>query len=102
MIEKTRQDVPQNHPIRQLFLQLTERGLSQLNLRDRDTINYITNLLTEFVHIENMHRIKDENGQPVQYLFELLAHAGLEMSPTRRREFYKHVGDLTLFNLGLF
>ena len=58
MIDKTRQDIPENHPVRRLFLQLTERGLSQLNLHDRDTINYITNLLTEFVNIENMHRIK--------------------------------------------
>jgi hypothetical protein len=102
MIEKTRKDIPEDHPIRRLFLQLTERGLSQLQLHDRDTIDYITNLLTEYVNMENMYRIKDDKGQRVEYLFELLTQAGLEMSPTRRREFYKHVGDLTLFKLGLF
>jgi hypothetical protein len=102
MTDKTRKDIPEDHPIRRLFLQLTERGLSQLQLHDRDTIDYITNLLTEFVNMENMYQIKDANGQRVEYLFELLTQAGLEMSPTRRREFYKHVGDLTLFKLGLF
>jgi hypothetical protein len=102
MIEKARQDIPEAHPIRQLFLQLTQRGLSQLQLHDRDTIDYITNMLTEFVNMENMYRIEDNKGRRVQYLFELLTQAGLEMSPSRRRDCYKHVGDLTLFNLGLF
>ena len=63
MIEKTRHEIPADHPIRTLFLQLTERGMGQLNLHDPDTIDYITNLLTEFVPIENMCRIKDESGQ---------------------------------------
>jgi hypothetical protein len=102
MIEKTRRDIPENHPIRILFQQLTERGLGQLNLHDPDTIQYITNLLTEFVQIENMYRIKDDAGRRVQYLFDMLTQASNEMSPERRRDCYKHVGDLTLFNLGLF
>jgi hypothetical protein len=102
MIEKTRQDIPEDHPIRQLFRELTERGMGQLNLRDRDTIQYITNLLTDFIHMENMYRIKDEAGQRVQYLFDILTQASSEMSPELRRNYYKHVGDFTLFNLGLF
>ena len=102
MIEKTRRDIPEGHPIRVLFQQLTERGLSQLNLHDGDTIRYITNLLTEFVQIENMYRIGNEAGQRAQYLFDMLTQAAGEMSPERRRDYYKHIGDLTLFNLGLF
>src|SRR6185295_4224504 len=102
MIEKTRQGIPEDHPIRVLFRQLTERGMGQLNLHDRDTIQYITNLLTEFIQTENMYRIKDETGLRVQYLFDMLTQASNEMSPERRRDCYKHVGDLTLFNLGLF
>ena len=102
MIEKTRNDVPENHPIRALFQQLTERGMGQLNLHDPETIRYITNLLTEFVQIENMYRIKGEAGQQVQYLFDMLTQASNEMSPEMRRDYYKHLGDLTLFNLGLF
>jgi len=102
MIEKTHQEIPEDHPLRLLFLQLTERGMGQLNLHDHDTIQYITNLLTDFVHAENMHRIKSEAGQRVQYLFDMLTQASSEMSPAIRRDYYKHVGDLTLFNLGLF
>ena len=102
MIEKTRNDISDNHPIRALFQQLTERGMGQLHMHDPETIQYITNLLTEFVQIENMHRATDESGQRVQYLFDTLAQASNEMSPELRRDYYKHLGDLTLFNLGLF
>ena len=102
MIEKTRQDIPRDHPIRLLFQRLTERGMGQLNLHDPDTIQYITNLLTDFVRVENRYRIKDEAGQRVQYLFDMLTQASNEMSPERRRDYYKQVGDVTLFNLGLF
>ena len=102
MIDKTRRDISNDHPIRILFQKLTERGMHQLNLHDSETIQYITNLLTEFVQIENMYRIKDGAGRRLQYLFDMLTQASSEMSPERRRDCYKHVGDLTLFNLGLF
>jgi hypothetical protein len=102
MIDRTRQDIPESHPIRGLFQELTKRGMSQLQLHDPETIQYLTNLLTEFVHIENLCRIKDKSGRRAEYLFDMLAQASHEMSPERRRDYYKHVGDLTLFNLGLF
>ncbi len=102
MIEKTRHQIPADHPIRALFRKLTERGMSQLNLHDRDTIQYITDLLTEFVQMENMYRIKNKSGDRGEYLFDMLTQAGSEMSPSLRREYYKHIGDLMLFNLGLF
>lgn len=102
MIEKTRHEIPAGHPIREIFQRLTERGMGQLNLHDPETIQYITNLLTEFVHMDNMYRVKDEAGRRVQYLFDMLTQASNEMSPGLRRDYYKHLGDLTLFNLGLF
>jgi hypothetical protein len=102
MIEKTRNEIPENHPIRALFQQLTERGMGQLNLHDPETIRYITNLLMEFVQIDNMYRVRDEAGQRVRYLFDMLTQASNEMPHATRREYYKHLGDLTLFNLGLF
>ncbi len=102
MLDKTRREIPADHPIREFFQRLTERGMGQLNLHDPDTIQYITNLLTEFVQIENMYRVKDETGRRVQYLFDMLTQASNEMAPALRRDYYKHLGDLTLFNLGLF
>ena len=102
MIQKTRPEIPADHPIRKFFKQLTERGMGQLNLRDPETIQYLTNLLTEFVQIENMYRFRDQSGRQLRYVFEMLTQTSSEMSPTVRRDCYKHLGDLTLFNLGLF
>ena len=102
MIEKTRHEIPTDHPIRAFFQRLTERGMGQLNLHDRDTIQYVTNLLTEFIQIENMYRMKDESGRQLQYVFEMLTQASNAMSASMRRDCYKQLGDLTLFNLGLF
>lgn len=102
MIEKTRSGIRDNDPMRAMFQKLTERGMGQLNLHDRDTIQYITNLLTEFVQIENMYRFKDEHGNRVRYLCDMLTQASTEISPSLRREYYRHLGDLMLFNLGLF
>jgi hypothetical protein len=102
MLEKTPPTIPFDHPIRSLFHELTERGFGQSNLHDRDTIQYVTDLLTDFVHVENMYRMKDESGHRLEYLFDMLTQAGTAMSPSVRRDYYKHLGDLTLFNLGLF
>lgn len=90
------------HPVRQMFQQLTERGMGQLHVHDRDTIDYITNLLTEFVQIDNMYRVRDESGRRLEYIYEILDRTSRETSPAVRREYYRHLGDLTLFNLGLF
>jgi hypothetical protein len=49
-----------------------------------------------------MYRIHDESGHRLFYVFDLLAAAAADMPPVLRREHYKHLGDLTLFNLGLF
>ena len=59
------------HPVKKMFQHLTERGMSQINFRDRDAINYITDLLTEFVHIKNMYRLGVESGAHLEYIWEL-------------------------------
>jgi hypothetical protein len=101
MIEE-RLRIPVNHPIRVLFHQLTERGMGQLNLRDSETIQYITNLLTEFVRVENICQMNRESGHSEQYLFGMLEQAETAMSPVLQKQCYKYLGDLILFQLGLF
>jgi hypothetical protein len=102
MIEVTRKRIPEDHPIRALFHTLTERGLEQTQLRDEDTIKYISNMLTDFVDVKNMHCLQDDSGRELDNVFEILQQAGEAMSAELRRECYKHIGDVTLFNLGLY
>ena len=102
MIEVTRKRIPEDHPIRALFHTLTERGFDQLNLHDEDTIQYISNLLTDFVDIKQMRCVSDDSGRTLDNAFEILQQAGEAMSPEVRRAYYRYIGDLTLFNLGLY
>ena len=87
MIKETRRDIPADHPIRHLFRDLTERGMSIHNFRDADTIQYLTDLLTQFVQIENMYRVTDESGRRLQYLVDLLEQANQEKAPAIRRDY---------------
>ena len=102
MIEDLRRNIPDDHPIRSLFHTLTERGLEQTNLRDEDTTQYIADLLTNFVDVKNLRRVKDDSGRQLENVFEILRQANDALSPVMRRDYYKHIGDLTLFNLGLY
>jgi len=102
MIEVNRTRIAEDHPIRSLFHTLTKRGFEQLKLRDKDTIQYISNMLTDFVDVKNICRVKDDSGRELENVFEILQQAGEAMPAEMRRDFYKHIGDVTLFNLGLF
>jgi len=102
MIKAPRRSIPENHPIRALFHNLTQRGFEQMKLRDQDTIQYITNLLTDFADVKNMHRVTDDSGTELRSIFEILRQDCEAMSPEMRRDFYRHIGDLTLFQLGLY
>lgn len=94
--------IPSDHPVRDLFRRLTERGMGQLNLHDTDTIQYVSDLLTEFIQIEDVTRAKDRSNGGLPYTCDMLHGAAEQISPSQRREYYKQIGDLTLFNLGLF
>src|SRR5688572_13103833 len=102
MIENTRPSVPVDHPVRAMFQQLTVRGMSQINVHDEDTIDYVANLLTEFVCSENLYRVRDGHGNRVEYVCDILEQASQELSPELRREYYRYLGDWTMFTLGLF
>ena len=102
MIRESRHDVSENHPLRRLFLTLAERGMIQQVYRDPQTMKYLADLLTEFVHRDNINRITASDGARLQYFADMFAQASAQMLPQIRRAHFKHIGDLALFQLGLF
>ena len=48
--------VPENHPVRRVFENLTERALIQSSLPDRDLHAYMSDLLVDFMWTNNMYR----------------------------------------------
>ena len=93
--------IPENHPLKTLFRTLAEKGLDQARLRDRDILLYLADLLVEFMFIENMYRLRDAEGKRLEYLVDMLDQA-LETDMPDKKEYYKHIGDYSLFMLGMF
>ncbi len=87
-------------PLEQLFASLTKRGSEQSQLRDHDVRHYLTNLLVDFVHIENIVPIQ-ERGSSLQYVADMLRKCE-ESNSFEKQKSYKSIGDYTLFVLGLF
>ncbi len=98
---KSPRTLPENHPIRQFFRILTERALIQTKFRDDDILFYLANLLVDFVFVENLYRPGREVQQRGEYLIDMLQRAGETEMPEKKAH-YKHVGDFSLFMLGMF
>ena len=94
--------IPEDHPVRLLFQSLTERGMEQINIRDKESIRYVSGLMTEFIRLDHMYRYRGEDGRRLEHIAELLAAADEATDHAARLDHYKHLGDLTLFLLGLF
>src|SRR5690606_17888301 len=89
------------HPRRQLFGWLTVRNFSEsLGWPDFQVMEYVANLLLEFIHIDQLTRIKNHEGEPVETVVELLYEAEShrqQSSEEKEREIHRHIGDFTLF-----
>ncbi|HXG33494.1 MAG TPA: hypothetical protein VNJ11_09025 [Bryobacteraceae bacterium] len=95
-----------DHPLRKLFSNLVWKRLyDDAQVRDSQIADYVTNLLTEFVHVKNLYKIRNARGKRLEDVGEMLieSHPLLEASSfDREREVRKHIGDYTLFLTGLF
>jgi len=94
-------ELPENHPVKKLFRNLTDRALTRSSLTDRDILFYLTDLLTQFIAVENLYQMKDEEGRPLMYLIDMIEKAD-QASRSERKDRYKHIGDYSLFILGMF
>lgn len=98
--------VPEDHPLAVLFDRLCRKALLQeVALADPDLAAYMAHLMTRFTHVDNLYRIRDAMGRRLADVGEML----LESDPRtrassfdREREVRRHIGDYTLFFLGLF
>jgi hypothetical protein len=99
--------IPESHPLRDFFLDLVSRHYEHnLELRDAEVSCYVANILTEFCEDEQLHKIHDSQGRPLDDVGEMLLEAdpvyGAAPSFDRERQVRKHIGDYTLFFTGMF
>jgi hypothetical protein len=93
--------IPEGHPLRHLFRSLTEVSFAQIGVSDIDLMTYVTSLLIDFVHTDNLYRVRDAQGRRLEYLFELQLESQ-RGDTAHARETQKHLGDYAMFIVGLF
>jgi len=98
--------VPKGHPLIRLFASLTEENFAEhLGWPDAEVIGYLTDVLTDFVHVDQVYKIRNVQGRRVEEVAEMLAEGDLlhrAESVDREREVHRHIGDYTLFMTGIF
>jgi hypothetical protein len=93
-----------DHPLRRLFAGLTEHTfLTTLGVADPPLVDYLSVLLSRFLHTDDMYRVHDATGRPLTEVVDMLLEAQ-KLPPEGRtaREVYRHVGDFALFWAGVF
>jgi hypothetical protein len=92
-----------DHPLRRLFSGLTEQTfVSTLGVADPRLTDYLSDLLSRFIHIDALYRLRNVHGQRLEEVAAMMIEAeALPAGPTRR-EVHRHIGDFTLFWTGVY
>jgi hypothetical protein len=98
--------VPPRHPLRQLFGALTEKSFTEhLGWPDLNVTSYVSNLLVDFTHTDQLYKIRNQQDETVDTVVDLLFESEVMLeaqSLDRERDVHRHIGDFTLFMAGLF
>jgi hypothetical protein len=96
--------VPANHPLRRLFVGITEQTfLEVLGIGDPHLIDYLSALLSRFIHIDAVYRLRNVQGKRLEEVADMMLEAeAMPVAGRTRREVYRHIGDFTLFWTGVY
>ncbi len=97
----------ESHPLEQLFVELVGRHYAEaIGIRDPQVISYVAHLLSEFCDAEQLYKIRNSTGKPLNDVGEMLIESDPVYGPApsfdRERQVRKHIGDYTLFFAGMF
>jgi hypothetical protein len=93
-----------DHPLRRLFAGLTEYTfIETLGLGDPPLIDYLSELLSRFIHMDDIFRLRTDRSKRLEEVVEMVLEAeALPVEGRTRREFHRHIGDFTLFWTGVY
>ncbi len=96
-----------SHPLESFFQQAVRNSYEgKLGLHDPDVTGYVARLLCEFCESDNLYKVRDEMGRPIEELDEMLQAAdpihGTAPSFDAERALRKHIGDYALFVAGMY
>jgi len=93
-----------DHPLRHYFTGLTEQTfMADLGVADPPLIDYLSTLLSRFVHIDSIYKLRTGAGKRLEEVADMLMEVE-ELPPEGRtsREVHRHIGDFTLFWTGVY
>jgi hypothetical protein len=95
---------PTDHPLRKLFAGLAEQTfLSTLGMADPSLIDYLSELLSRFMHMDAVFRLRNTAGRGLEEVADMMLEAeSLPPEGRTRREVHRHIGDFTLFWTGVY
>jgi hypothetical protein len=102
--EATMSVVPAQHPLRRLFAGLAEHTfMSEVGLGDPPLIDYLADLLARFIHMDEVYRLRGHGNRRLEEVAEMVVAASqLPEGGRVRREYFRHIGDFTLFWTGVY
>jgi len=97
----------QAHPLELFFRQAVRNSYEgKLGLNDPDVTAYVARLLCEFSESDNLYKVRDEVGRPIEEITEMVQAAdpvhGTASSFDAERATRKHIGDYALFVAGMY
>ena len=97
-------DPPDGHPLRRMFAGLAEHAFfSHLGVADPPLTDYLSAMLSRFIHIDAIFRLRDSTGKRLEEVAEMMIEAeALPPEGRTRREVHRHIGDFTLFWTGVY
>ncbi len=80
---------------------MTEASFEQVGMRDGELIVYVTGLMLDFAHVDNLYRLRDAEGRRLEHLFDMQLESQ-RGDAAHARDTQKHLGDYALFVVGMF
>jgi hypothetical protein len=72
-------------------------------LADPRLTDYLSELLSRFIHIDAIYRLRDARGRRLAEVAEMMIEAeSMPAEGRTRREVHRHIGDFTLFWTGVY
>lgn len=95
---------PPHHPLRRMFAGLTEQTfLRTLGIGDPHLIDYLSELLSRFIHTDAIFRLRNARGRPLEEVVDMVLQAeAIPAEGRTRREVHRHIGDFALFWTGVY
>src|SRR5437763_14667225 len=95
---------PPEHPLCRLFAGVTEQTFqSRFGFADPPLVDYLSALLSRFLHVDAIHRLRDAAGKALTQIADMAAEVA-QLPPEGRttREVHRHIGDFALFWTGVY